>query len=205
LSPKQMGPVEHGQPGLPPACSIENLHQGNKVFPFMATAAENPKPIWYQVRKGMYEDEYPYRHQHEYLDKHPELMEKQGIDVPKQRVNAPLYSIWLKPDGKEVRLSYVESRQVYCHFYEHFARSNQEFTHLQDLLANGTDLCIVGYDGKDGEFTMKELHQWYLDPTHPFGHEAVLTTLLLESDPRRYPWRMHQTLDLPGAPVAASL
>lgn len=31
LSPMQLGPVEHGQPGLPPATSIENYHQFNKV------------------------------------------------------------------------------------------------------------------------------------------------------------------------------
>ena len=32
LSPKSMGPVIHGQKGLPIAKNLENFHQGNKVF-----------------------------------------------------------------------------------------------------------------------------------------------------------------------------
>jgi hypothetical protein len=32
LSPMSMGPIKHGQPGLPDAQNLENLHQANKVF-----------------------------------------------------------------------------------------------------------------------------------------------------------------------------
>lgn len=32
LSPMFLGPVDHGQPGLPPAKNIENFHQGSKCF-----------------------------------------------------------------------------------------------------------------------------------------------------------------------------
>lgn len=32
LSPKSIGPVDHGQPGLPLALNLENFHQGNKVY-----------------------------------------------------------------------------------------------------------------------------------------------------------------------------
>ena len=32
LSPMSIGPIDHGQPGLPPALNLENLHQGNKEF-----------------------------------------------------------------------------------------------------------------------------------------------------------------------------
>jgi hypothetical protein len=32
LSPMFLGPVQHGQPGLPPSENIENFHQGSKCF-----------------------------------------------------------------------------------------------------------------------------------------------------------------------------
>ena len=39
LSPMRLGPVEHKQPGLPPAKSLENWWQAGKVYPSEADAA----------------------------------------------------------------------------------------------------------------------------------------------------------------------
>ena len=73
LSPKIMGPIDHGQPSLPPAQNLENLHQGNKVFPSEAVDSHGeathvkdvhnsivhkpfvPSPTFFETQREMYE------------------------------------------------------------------------------------------------------------------------------------------------------
>ena len=106
-----------------------------------------------------------------------------------ERKNAPVYSVWIDPEGHELHLSYIESRQVYCHFYQQKALLLPEFQRLQALLDDGYNLQICGYDAYQ---PTRPLEEHYLDPSRPFGHELVLYTLLTESPP--YPWQIHQTL-----------
>lgn len=131
LSPQCMGPIDHGQPGLPIAKNLESL---------------------------------------------------------------PKFSLWIKPDGSRRHLSNFESRQVYCHFYEHIAKSLPEFKDLVTKLDDGYNLQIVGYDGYD---VTRPLEDHYVDTGRPFGHEIVLYTLLTCPDPTDYPWRKHTFLQLP--------
>ena len=174
LSPMHLGPVEHGQPGLPPALNIENFHQGSKCFPAETNPVSNdPTELFYQNRLSFYTDSVPHRH--------------------KFKKVIPCYFIWVDKDNKEHKLSYIESRQFYCNFYERLAAREQDFAKLCTFINEGTDICICGYDAaplKPGEST----EEAYLDPSRPFGHERVLFTML-STEPNTWPWRKHKTFD----------
>jgi len=182
LSPKAMGPVDHGQPGLPVAKCIENYHQANKVFPReVDPITQDPLPSWYQKRLEFYHDTVPHRH------KFP--------GAP----NAPLYSIHLDSDGVEKRYGYVDSRKFYCRQYEKLAetagtQSNDDLIRLRKLIEDGWNLQICGYDAygfPDTGDNVLDHKVAYNDPTSPYGHEKVLHALLVLS-PEEYPWRCPQ-------------
>jgi hypothetical protein len=82
--------------------------------------------------------------------------------------------VWIDTEGHELHLSYIESRQIYCHYYEQFALASPDFHHLKQLLADGVNLQICGYDAYQPSGT-PDTH--YLDPSRPFGHELVLYTM----------------------------
>lgn len=180
LSPMSMGPIEHKQPGLPLALNLENLHQSNKVFPDEVDADGQPTAQFYETQLAMYQDPVPHRHKE-----------------TSHRQNKPLYSVWVTNDGQTLHLSYIESRQIYCHFYEQHAIKSSDLHKLRDMVGQGYNLQICGYDayvpqiGVDG--LAKSLEKHYLDSSRPFGHELVLYTLLT-LDPADYPWRKHCTI-----------
>jgi hypothetical protein len=103
--------------------------------------------------------------------------------------------VWLTKSG-EVRLNYVQSRQIYAHFYERAVIGSPSFEQLKTLLTQGNNLAICGYDAFPMELTPTGIEAAYMDPKKPFGHERCLVALLVLS-PDDYPWRKHQTLDLP--------
>lgn len=182
LSPMVLGPVHHPQPNLPVANNLENLHQFNKVFPSEVDKDNNPLPQFYETQRKAYEDDIPHRHKESATG------------------NIPLYSIWRNEDGGETRLSYFESRQVYCHYYEKLAKQTDVFYDLCEMLAKGYNLNIIGYDGYPVEQQPREEHyqcleRCYRDISRPFGHELVLYTLLTETE-EHYPWRRYTTLKL---------
>jgi len=174
LSPMKMGSIDHGQPNLPPAMNLENMHQGNKVFPSEVGDDGQPTAQFYENRLVMYRDPIPHRHKDSSGHK-----------------NIPVYSVWVTQQGQELHLSYIESRQIYCHFYEQFALKSIDFHKLRQLISNGYNLQICGYDAYVPTGDM-DVH--YLDSSRPFGHEMVLYTLLM-LEPRQYPWRKYQTLN----------
>ncbi len=178
LSPKAMGPVEHGQPSLPAALNIENFHQGSKVFREEVDSDNNPGPLFYEHRVSFYRDHVPHRHKYK----------GQGANA-----NVPLYFLWVDKDGTEHRLDYITSRQFYCNFYERIAAHEKDYLYLLDQLQSGTNLQICGYDAFPIENSIEAA---YLDPSVPFGHERVLYTMLVHpDDPGAWPWRKHKTFD----------
>lgn len=181
LSPKSMGPVNHGQPDLPPAKSLENFHQGSKCFREETDPLDDTQitPLFFENQRRFFEDPQPHRHKYHGQDK--------------KRKNIPLFFVWKEQDGTYHRLTYVDSRQFYCNFYERFALPSKDFKYLQQKLRTGYNLQIVGFDGHpmDG----RTLEEWYLDPAQPFGHELCLYTLLTVDDPKDYPWRKYKTFD----------
>ena len=177
LSPKAMGPIDHGQPGLPLALNLENFHQANKVFASEVNGEGNPLPVWYERRLALYQDLAP--HRHKLGNTKQEHLKNAGMAG---NPNVCLYSIVVHADGKEVRYSYVESRKFYCGFYERIARETPEYKRLEELLSQGYHLQIFGYDGYP---VTKSLQEHYLDPERPFGHEMVLYSMLVGE----HPWR----------------
>jgi hypothetical protein len=181
LSPMSLGPVRHGQPGLPDALNVENFHQGSKLFREEVSENGNPLPRYYNNRRDFYLDPVPHRHKYK------------GTGSNK---NVPLCFIWVAKDGEEHRLSYVESRQFYCNFYERLARQEPDYTRLEQLLARGVNLQLCGYDAHPpGE--NQSVEEMYLDATKPFGHERVLYAMLTcaRGDEESLPWRKHKTFD----------
>lgn len=184
LSPKSVGPVHHGQPGLPPSKNLENLHQGNKCFSEDYTS-------FCRRRVEMYEDKVPWRHK---FDKYKELKSPTGTK------NVPDYSLWRMRDGTEKKLTYFESRQAYCNIYERAVSTHPDFVALQGKIAGGYNVQIVGYDAypvdispeAQKEKTLAQiLDECYKNCSHPFGHELVLFSMLVGEAP----WRKYTFLD----------
>lgn len=168
LSPMTLGPVNHGQPGLPPAKLIENYHHANKVFENEVDMDGNPLPIFFETQKQWYNDDVPHRH--------------------KYRNKKTLYSLHYSESGELRRYQYVESRYFYCHWYEILAKKQSAFVQLRTMLADGKSLLILGYDGRKIDKSLKKMYE---DDSKPFGHELVLCSLLIIKDPEDYPWNVY--------------
>ena len=109
-------------------------------------------------------------------------------------------SIWYDDQGRVHKLNYVESRQVYCAIYEHFARHSPQFAELVEGRNNGMNLNIIGYDGHNvmrypGETLKDKFEAAYLDSKIPFGHEMCLQALLV-LEPDELPWRSRITVNV---------
>jgi len=111
---------------------------------------------------------------------------KDGLGMPS------LSPKWMGP------ISYIESRQIYCHYYMLFAVANENFIKLKALVKSGYNINICGYDAYTVEMGNKNIDEYveekYLDPSKPFGHEIVLFALLLCKNV--FPWIKYKTLDL---------
>jgi len=172
LSPKSMGPIKHPQPDLPAALNLENFWQFSKVFSDEVDVKGEPLPIFFERQKNGFLDPIPHRHK------------------PNATGNIPLYSVWKRPDGSLIKYKYIQARQIYCYYYEQFALKDPNFHKLKQMLQDGFNLQICGYDAYQPTESW-ETH--YLDASRPFGHELVLMTLLLVENPQEYPWRKYQT------------
>ena len=160
LSPKSIGPVHHGQPGLPPSENLENLHQGNKLF------HGESMDEFVAHRFEMYTDKIPHRHK---SDKYPQLKHISNKNIP-------IKSIWINKSGIPIDTTYFESRQVYCNIYYKMIVNHLQYLKLAESLNDGYNLQICGYDAYPITHTI-EYH--YLDTSKPFGHELVLYAMLM--------------------------
>ena len=201
LSPKSMGPVNHVQPGLPPAKSIENYHQFNKVFAWELNKDGSINDDFFAKQKEAYLDSVP--HRHKFSSDEIKQMKRQLNDD--SNINVPKFSVHLTRSGEMKRFTYIESRLFYCHYYELLVESLKEFNHLIDLLKRGYNLQICGYDAYDmikldqNESDVDMFYRFYLDDSRPFGHELVLACILTlrttigDGCSHLYPWnRFHQ-------------
>jgi len=188
LSPKSLGPVLHGMNELPPALNLENFHQAAKVFPHEVDKDGKVTEESIQLRRKLYLDREPHRHKftRKEIEKSWKLVGKHNKDI---NVNLPLFSLYYDKDGNERRYTYIQSRYFYCHWYETLAKRQPEYILLIDLLKQGYNLQIVGYDGYP---VTKDLYTHYLDPDKPFGHELVLYSMLyFHNETEKYPWNQY--------------
>jgi hypothetical protein len=176
LSPMCLGPVNHGEPGFPPALNIENYYQFSKVFPSEVDVDGKVKQEFFDLRRKVFLEPVAERHK------------IKGVK--------PLFSLFLNEGSQEERYTYVGSRQFYCRQYERLAKESQSFTKLKRKLDDGYNLQICGYDGFDinsQDGNLKDIvKRHYLDSSKPFGHELVLFTLLV-LDEKDYPWPAERT------------
>jgi len=168
LSPMELGPVPHQEPGQPQAKNIENYHQAAKFFEGLDQAGPG---FWQDVGRR-YADPVPHRHKH-----------------AGHRQNAPLYSVRKDTSGRERRFNYLESRYFYCYWYAQLAPAHADYRRLTEALDRGFNLLIVGYDGYE---VTRSLREHYEDVSRPFGHELVLYTLLTVANPADYPWAQYR-------------
>jgi hypothetical protein len=174
LSPKDIGPIDHGQPGLPVALNLENFHQFSKQFPGETDSD------FRQAQVDAFNDPIPHRHK------------PTASAGPGKNKNIPRHWVWIRPETKErVVFGYKECRQFYCNYYERAVRELPDYKTLLSKLHAGVNLRICGFDGYMPD---KSLEEHYLDESRPFGHELVLYTMLVhENDPAQWPWRKHKT------------
>lgn len=126
----------------------------------------------------MYQSTIPYRHKYD----------RKVLKKMNNNINIPLFSAYYTKDGAEKRLTYLECRYFYYHYYERLAKQTKDFKTLKKMIQDGYNLNIVGYDG----YTVtKSLWDMYIDTSKPFGHEIVLYCLLIEDDPSQYPWNQY--------------
>ncbi len=177
LSPMSLGPVVHGQPGIPISFNLENFHQGSKVFDSEVVDEKgDPGPEFFKTQIDMFKDKIPHRHK----------------EAAKKN-NVPLYWLWKRKDGSYKRFGYVESRQFYCFWYEKLSKDLPDLKKLKQMIKDGYNLQICGYDSIN-DLTAENAEQYYLDPLQPFGHESVLLCLLVLPEDK-YPWRKYKTED----------
>jgi hypothetical protein len=178
LSPKSLGPVEHGMPDVPPAENLENFWQFSKAFAFEVDTQGNLLPLFEEKRQQGFTDKTPHRQKYE----------KKVLSKYSTNVNKPLFSVFVDKQGEERRFSYIQARYFYCKIYEELAKKEKDFVKLQKLISEGYNLNLVGYDG----YKVSDDLMWhYLDESQPFGHELVLYTLLTREE-GDYPWNVYR-------------
>lgn len=124
------GKINHGQPNLPCAMNIENLWQSARVFTCELDNAGNPGPLFYENRLKFLRDKVPHRRKY-----------RQTAE------NKIEYLVWTKADGKEIRLSYVESRFLYCYFLSKaIMQFPDEIYFLFHLRHEGVNIELQGPD-----------------------------------------------------------
>lgn len=179
LSPMSLGPVK-GVGQLPEATNLENWWQGQKLYKEEIDRYGNVAESFYLRRDAMFADPIPHRR--------------------KENMNSEVEAwLWTNNEGHQIRYKYVSSRQFYCNVYERLSENNTDLEDLRNLMKQGMNLNIIGYDGFDfekaeGRTPAEKLMKCYLDDKRPFGHELVIVSLLLLK-PEEYPWRIHKTAD----------
>jgi len=174
LSPMFIGPIEHGQLNIPISKNLENFYQGSKCFEHEAIKNDSqyiPGEIFYNNRNKFFNDDIGHRRKYK---------------------GKPLFFVWTDKYGKEYYLDYISSRQFYCNFYERGVRLSKEFIKLKNMIKDGINIQICGYDAH--EINKEGIEKAYLNNTKPFGHELVIYTMLV-LECKDYPWIKFKTFD----------
>lgn len=158
LSPMRVGPIAHGQPGLPDARTLENLHQYSKRF------AGETDAQFAAARHAGYTSTVARRR--------------------KAPGRVPLHAVWLDDDGAEMRLDALQARRLFCTFYAHLVCGTPAFARLVAMLDDGFDLELVGSDARAMPLGAMAA---YASTQHAFRHERILHTMLT-CDQSAWPW-----------------
>lgn len=201
LSPKVIGPIDHGQVDakgnkLPPSLTLEGFHQFNKVFSFEIDSKGNLTPEFFERQLFGYNCQAGQAPRHKYgqtKDEHLKYLKNKGVDVKDSNINIPLFSvIWSSLSnvkgvkGELYKYTYFESRWFYCTYLEQSVLKNPDYQWLVKELKRGVSLQICGYDGYP---ITKSYLEHYKDTSVPFGHELVIMAMLnRELTGQEVPW-----------------
>jgi hypothetical protein len=173
LSPQSLGPIEHGQPGLPPAKNLVNLWLGSACFATDLDDNGNPSDVFYSNRLAFYQDHEPY---------HSVCQQVDSLN--------PAFFVWVNPQGVETRLTPLEFRRIYCTIYEHLVLPHPRFAFISTLVAKHVNVQLCIYGAVPFGYDCDSAEDAYLDPNESFGYERILHTMLtLRQNPKAYPWR----------------
>lgn len=174
LSPMRLGPVKHGQPGLPDALNLENYWQGSKML-------EDESLDQFRARQEeLFNDKEPHRHAPLGRCLFGGLSGEPIRHAVKKGSKLRGW-VYTHEDGTVEYLGYLEARPHYCRNYEELALKTGKIRQLRKDLDSGVNINIVGYDSRDCEDITPELiKEWYEDDSFPFGHECVIAALLLD-------------------------
>ncbi len=177
LSPMKLGPVITGETKFPKASNIENFWQFSKCFERDLEVDGTIGANYEASKLKGYKDVIPHRHKY-------------------QRGMKPLYTVFY--DGETAKqYAYVESRKFYCNHYAALALKCSKYQKLVDMLLEGKNVQLQGYDGYwmcSHDYSLEDLAKAikaaYHNPSRPFGHELVLFTMLCKSVGwiDKFPW-----------------
>ena len=190
LSPMKLGPIICFWDNDLQSHNLENYWQCSKLYPSQKLECDNnnhskcQNSCFRKYQTEMFNDIEPHRH-------------NKFSKVNNKKV-APNGWVWTYKDGSTKLFPYVESRQFYCNYYERLAIKTKAFRTLKDLLNDGMNLNIIGYDGwslndENVDNLKVELMKLYLNSAQPFGYELCIVSLLIFDNPEEYPWRIHKT------------
>ena len=174
LSPMLIGPVineteEQDENGLvlPNAMRFENFWQGLKVHTHELNESGNPNSIYLTRRKKNFMDKKGHRRVYP---------KKKLIDL-KSKVEFTFYN--------KRKYTYLEARkEIYCTKYAEMIRENKYFKELEERLATGENLLIIGFDGFELDPLKADDVKFHInDPNKPVGHEFVICCLLHGIEP----------------------
>ena len=188
LSPMNLGPIDSKQPNLPISHNLENFWYASKLFPSQILCKKESHDDCDGKCFRKYQIEMFTNSEAERHNKHSKENGKKVF---------PLGWLWTESNGTTKLFKYVESRQFYCNYYERLVKKEDQFKKLINLMNDGMNLNIIGYDGINLNITLDDvkehLNACYLDGSKPFGHELCLMTMLVFEDEEDYPWRKHKT------------
>lgn len=191
---------------------FENFWQGSKVFSSVYkiqqyshyTKNGNPKYlVWqYEPSNGSNKEDHLVNNvinQEYYTWRNKVFSNNQAVRYPngKQHRNLTRFTLLIKNDGTQERLTYVEARKrVYVKEYIRLIRQMPEYRELLDLVANGIDICILEIDvpapnkksyykslcDNQGyyEATLETLDLLLNDTSEAFGHGLCIALALLK-------------------------
>lgn len=183
LSPMKLGPlniIENLCPmtfypsGVLPGFIKINDTQQQATAMNMENAWQYMKAMNIDVKDGIIQPSFFERRAKGYADPKPH---RRPIPKAKGHPVAAFYNCQV--------LDYISSRPIYCNIYEQLVRTTPEYKELERMLNTGTNLLILGYDGRDIPITKESMRDAFLDPKYPFGHELCLVCLLKGFSPWR--------------------
>jgi hypothetical protein len=166
LHPNNLGPVDHGQPGLPMATTLTGLVLGN------CWHRKESEDVFHSTQLELYQSHDP--------------PVRKPISTGAQ--DEWLGCSWVYPDGTRGWMSALSARKVYCQLYCRLAQGTLEYQLLLSLLDNNNEsLRIAGPGGHPME--VGDINKRFQDVDVPFTWEQVLFVMLVwRNDQAMYPW-----------------